>query len=73
MAIYGTALLALCTLLGVALGEALGLVLHVKANVGGVGLAMILLIPSTSWWSSQKRMSAGRLGKDFTGNPVHIS
>ncbi len=44
MPIFGTALLALCTVLGVALGEALGMLLHVKANVGGVGLAMLLLL-----------------------------
>jgi malonate transporter MadL subunit len=44
MMIYGTALLALCHLLGVFLGDLLGKVLGVKANVGGVGIAMLLLI-----------------------------
>lgn len=42
--IYGVALLALCTLAGNLLGEALGRALGVQANVGGVGLAMLLLI-----------------------------
>ena len=42
MTIYGVALLAACTVLGVFLGEALGAALHVKANVGGVGIAMLL-------------------------------
>lgn len=44
MFIYGTALLALCHLLGIVLGDLLGLALGVKTNVGGVGIAMLLLI-----------------------------
>ena len=49
MTISGVALLALCTLLGQALGEALGVLLGVKANVGGVGIDMLLLIASRVW------------------------
>jgi malonate transporter MadL subunit len=44
MIIYGVALLAICTLAGVILGDLLGVLLGVKSNVGGVGIAMILLI-----------------------------
>ncbi|OAK58089.1 malonate carrier protein [Variovorax paradoxus] len=44
MIIYGTALLALCHLLGIFLGDLLGQALGVKTNVGGVGIAMLLLI-----------------------------
>ena len=44
MIIYGTALLAVCHLLGIFLGDVLGLALGVKTNVGGVGIAMLLLI-----------------------------
>ena len=44
MIIYGTALLALCHLLGSLLGDLLGSLLGVQANVGGVGIAMLLLI-----------------------------
>ena len=44
MIIYGTALLALCHLLGIFLGDLLGQLLGVKTNVGGVGIAMLLLI-----------------------------
>ncbi|MCP3021518.1 malonate transporter subunit MadL [Cupriavidus basilensis] len=44
MIIYGTALLALCHLIGLFLGELLGIAIGVKANVGGVGIAMLLLI-----------------------------
>lgn len=46
MVIYGTALLAACHLTGILLGELLGKALGVKANVGGVGIAMLLLIAS---------------------------
>jgi malonate transporter MadL subunit len=42
--IYGTALLAACHLLGIFLGDLLGQALGVKTNVGGVGIAMLLLI-----------------------------
>ena len=44
MIIYGTALLATCHLLGIFLGDVLGQALGVKTNVGGVGIAMLLLI-----------------------------
>lgn len=44
MVIYGVALLAFCYLTGVFLGDVLGAMLGVKANVGGVGFAMLLLI-----------------------------
>jgi malonate transporter MadL subunit len=66
MAIFGTALLAICTLLGVALGEALGLALHVKANVGGVGLAMVILIAAKRWLGDRGALTPGfRLGIEF--------
>jgi malonate transporter MadL subunit len=44
MIIYGTALLACCHLLGIFLGDLLGQLIGVKTNVGGVGIAMLLLI-----------------------------
>lgn len=44
MIIYGVALLSLCTLAGLFIGEILGVLLGVPANVGGVGIAMLLLI-----------------------------
>ncbi len=49
MIIYGTALLAACHLLGAYIGDLLGLAIGVKANVGGVGIAMILLIAVRIW------------------------
>jgi malonate transporter MadL subunit len=44
MVIYGVALLAFCMLCGMLAGELLGAWMGVQANVGGVGIAMLLLI-----------------------------
>jgi malonate transporter MadL subunit len=44
MAIYGTALLAVCLLIGLILGRMIGFVVGIDADVGGVGIAMLLLI-----------------------------
>ena len=42
--IYGVALLSFCMLVGVFVGDVLGDLIGVQANVGGVGIAMLLLI-----------------------------
>jgi len=55
MIIYGVALLAVCCLAGLIIGEGLGLLLGVKANVGGVGFAMLLLIFLTGWMNRSGR------------------
>ena len=57
MFIYGTALLAICHLLGIVIGDLLGLALGVKANVGGVGIAMLLLIGTRLWLHRSGRLS----------------
>lgn len=44
MVVYGVALLALCLLLGTYLGNVLGYLMGIDANVGGVGIAMLMLI-----------------------------
>ena len=44
MIIYGVALLAACLIVGLYAGELLGSLIGVQANVGGVGIAMLLLI-----------------------------
>ncbi|OKH76502.1 malonate transporter subunit MadL [Mycolicibacterium obuense] len=49
MVLYGVAALALCMLTGMVVGEVLGVLLGVDANVGGVGFAMIMLIVATDW------------------------
>lgn len=44
MTIYGTALLSACLVIGLLVGRSLGFLLGVEANIGGVGIAMLLLI-----------------------------
>jgi malonate transporter MadL subunit len=44
LVVYGVALLAACYLVGVVAGDALGKLIGVQANVGGVGIAMLLLL-----------------------------
>lgn len=56
MTIYGTALLAICLLVGQFLGALLGLLLGVGTNVGGVGIAMLLLIVVTSRLKAAERL-----------------
>jgi malonate transporter MadL subunit len=58
MTIYGTALLAACHLAGILLGDLLGRALGMKTNVGGVGLAMLLLIVSRAWLHQRGNFSA---------------
>lgn len=49
MVIYGVALLAGCMLVGLIIGDVLGQLLGIDANLGGVGIAMLLLIFVTSY------------------------
>jgi malonate transporter MadL subunit len=51
MIFYGTALLAGCLFTGMAIGQVIGSTLGVESDVGGVGIAMLLLIGTTSWLS----------------------
>lgn len=44
MVIYGVAFLAGCMIAGLFLGEVLGALIGVQANVGGVGIAMLFMI-----------------------------
>lgn len=53
MLVRGVALLAGCYIAGQLLGESLGRLLHIDANVGGVGFAMVLLILSQHWLEKQ--------------------
>ncbi len=66
MTISGVALLALCTLVGTLLGDFLGIALDVQANVGGVGLAMLLLVTARVYLHRAGRLSDGvKLGVGF--------
>lgn len=55
MAIYGVAILAICLLAGQLAGKLLGWLLGMDANVGGVGIAMLLLI-----WLTHRLRKTGR-------------
>ncbi len=57
MMIYGVAILAACFLMGKVMGEYLGLLIGIDANVGGVGFSMILLIAATQWMHNHKRLT----------------
>ena len=68
MIIYGTALLAVCHLLGIFLGDLLGLALGVKTNVGGVGIAMLLLIFARLYMEKKgKLQKLTELGVEYWG------
>ena len=58
MMIYGVAILAVCFLAGKVIGEFLGKLLGIDANVGGVGFSMILLILVMQWMHKTNRLSA---------------
>jgi malonate transporter MadL subunit len=57
MNIYGVAILALAYLLGQWMGEFLGVLLGINANVGGVGFAMIFLMLMKDWLLKKNLMS----------------
>lgn len=58
MIIYGTALLAACHLVGIVLGDLLGRALGMTTNVGGVGIAMLLLIVVRHWLHKRGHLCA---------------
>ncbi len=58
MVIYGVALLSFCMLIGVFVGDVLGELIGVQANVGGVGIAMLLLIILSNLSHHQFHLSA---------------
>lgn len=57
MAIYGTALLSMCFLIGIGLGRCLGMLCGVEADIGGVGIGMLLLIGSTDYLHRTGRLA----------------
>ena len=68
MIIYGTALLAVCHLLGIFIGDLLGQALGVKTNVGGVGIAMLLLIFARIYMQRKNMMpKLTELGVEYWG------
>ncbi|MCI2257040.1 malonate transporter subunit MadL [Domibacillus sp. PGB-M46] len=57
MVIFGVALLAMCMLTGLFFGEMLGVLLGIEANVGGVGLAMIMLVLIVDYLKKRGKLS----------------
>ena len=64
MIVYGVALLSGCLILGMLIGESIGVALNVDANVGGVGIAMIFLVLA----SNSKKFKA--LTEGAAGNGI---
>jgi len=62
MTIYGVALLAACTLMGSILGQLIGKIIGINANVGGVGIAMLLLLCITNWGDEKFQLKAPTIG-----------
>src|SRR5450830_676645 len=68
MIIYGTALLAPCHLLGIFIGDLLGQLLGVKTNVGGVGIAMLLLMAARLYMLQHNKLpKLTELGVEYWG------
>ncbi len=57
MVIYGLALLSLCMFAGRYIGDLLGKIVGVSANVGGVGFAMLILILASDYLLKNDKLS----------------
>jgi malonate transporter MadL subunit len=57
MVIYGVAFLAVCMIAGLFLGDVLGVLIGVEANVGGVGIAMIIMILVSDFLRKRGRLA----------------
>ena len=62
MIIYGVALLSVSLIFGMLIGEALGMMLGVDSNVGGVGIAMLFLVFASNS-ASFKTLAEGAAGE----------
>lgn len=56
MIIFGVALLSICMLIGVIVGDALGGLMGVEANVGGVGVSMLLLVLAVDYLKKKNKL-----------------
>ena len=72
MIIYGVALLGVCLLVGVFRGELLGQIIGVKANVGGVGISMLLLIFLSHWRPIKEKLADGAASGVLFWNAMYI-
>ena len=72
MVIYGVALLAGCMMVGLIIGDLLGQLLGIGANLGGVGIAMLLLIFITSWLKDHDRLPEATVSGISFWNAMYI-
>lgn len=57
LVIYGVAFLAVCMIIGLFLGDVLGILIGVQANVGGVGIAMLVMILASDHLRKRGRLA----------------
>ena len=72
MTIYGSTLLSVCLLAGVVCGRLIGALIGVKANVGGVGVAMVLLIYAADRLRAHGRLNAISQGGIIFWSSIYI-
>jgi malonate transporter MadL subunit len=72
MNIYGVALLSFCYIVGQICGDFLGKLLHVQANVGGVGFAMLLLIILYDWFNKKGWLDTNHKSGILFWNQMYI-
>lgn len=72
MIIYGLMILSGCTLIGLLIGDLLGIAIHVDANVGGVGFAMIGLILVLDYLTKHEKISKNALDGINFWNGMYI-
>ncbi len=66
MAIYGVSILSFCMFLGMYIGMGTGKLIGVKANVGGVGFAMLILVILADYLLKKDKLSeAAQKGIQF--------
>lgn len=73
MVVYGVALLSVCMLLGLYLGNMLGELLGVQANIGGVGIAILLLVTFIHFHGRRGGSSGNRPFKLHSDTAIGIS
>ncbi|HSR87808.1 MAG TPA: malonate transporter subunit MadL [Pontiella sp.] len=72
MSIYGVALLSLCLISGSVIGKLLGQLMGIDANVGGVGIAMILLMVSSERLRATGHLCAQTRGGILFWSSIYI-
>lgn len=68
MVILGVALLSISLLLGLFIGDLVGLLIGVDSNVGGVGIGMVILVLSVDYLMKRDKLSKpAQSGLSFWG------